>query len=262
MMRCVMKNFLMYLLVSLFIVLSSVVYGAVDDTMVLALSFDEGQGAVAKDSSKYGFDGSITGAQWTNGKFGKALEFKGAGGDVVVVDDQPELLLLEGGTIMAWAYIMTEAGHGSWPRIVIKSNTNGGTHGYDLLFDRANAYAVRFCVGGECTSYEPVETEAWHHVAVTFDGEIIIPYLDGEPIGEANQLGPSIDTTGIPLHIGNGSAADRDYHGILDEVRIWSRPLSADEINFQMERATGEVLAVSSQNKATTTWAEVKDSHR
>ena len=35
--------------------------------------FDEGGGTVATDSSQYGNDGTIHGATWVDGKFGKAL---------------------------------------------------------------------------------------------------------------------------------------------------------------------------------------------
>jgi hypothetical protein len=41
--------------------------------------FDEGKGDTAKDSSKNGNDGEIVDAKWADGKFGKALEFEGAG---------------------------------------------------------------------------------------------------------------------------------------------------------------------------------------
>ncbi|HIE26084.1 TPA: LamG domain-containing protein, partial [Candidatus Poribacteria bacterium] len=192
----------MFLLTMIFLIWSANGYGATDETLVLALSFDDGQGKTAKDSSQYSFDGKISGgAKWVKGKFGKALEFDGVDGMVEVADEK-ELLLLDGGTLMAWVFIKTGKGHPSWPRIGIKSNTNGGTNGYDFLFDRANNYATRFCVGGVCNSYQPVETENWHHVAVTFDGKNIFVYTDGDEVGKGVQAGPAIDTSGSPLHIG------------------------------------------------------------
>jgi hypothetical protein len=258
-----MKMAGIFLSVLVLIIWAVTAYGAIDETMVLALSFDEGQGKTAEDSSQYGFDGKIDGAEWVDGKFGKALEFDGAAGDVVAVADTPELLLLEGGTLMAWSYIMTEAGHASWPRIIIKSINNGGTtNGYDFLFDRAGGYSIRFCVGGECNSHFPMETDAWHHVAITFEGPAggaIRVYADGEQVGEAAQIGDVVDSTGFDVHIGNGAAFDRPYHGRHDEVRIWNRPLDEDEIKWQMERTTKEVVAVEPHLKLATTWAEVKN---
>jgi hypothetical protein len=255
-----MKMVGMFLSILVLLAWSATGYGAVDETMVLCLSFDDGAGKVAKDSSQYGFDGKVDGADWVDGKYGKALEFDGAGVDVVVVDDKPELLLLEGGTLMAWSYIMTEAGHASWPRIMIKSADNGGTtNGYDFLFDRASGYSIRFCVGNLCTSHFPMETDSWHHVAVAFDGSTIKVYADGDQVNEIAQAAPTIDSTGFDLHIGNGAAFDRPYHGIHDEIRIFSRPLDEDEIRWQMERGTKQVVSVEPHSKLATTWAEIKN---
>ena len=48
-----------------------------DDGLVGGWHFDEGSGSVAKDSSGNGNDGTIHGATWVDGKFGKALSFDG-----------------------------------------------------------------------------------------------------------------------------------------------------------------------------------------
>jgi hypothetical protein len=250
----------MFISVLMLVIWSAAGYALeVDDTMVLALSFDEGKGAVAKDASQYGNDGKIDGTKWVDGKFGKALEFDGAGTECVTVPDTPELLLMEGGTLMAWSYIMTEAGHASWPRIMIKAADNGGTtSGYDFLFDRASGYSIRFCVTA-CQSHFPMETDSWHHVAVTFDGETIKVYADGENVSEIPQPGPTVDSTGFDLHIGNGAAFDRAFHGIHDEVRIWNRALDEDEINEAMELGTPQLVAVAPRSKLAITWAQIKD---
>jgi hypothetical protein len=47
----------------------------VDEHTMLYLKFDEGSGKDVKDLSDNGNDGTITGAKWVEGKFGKALEF-------------------------------------------------------------------------------------------------------------------------------------------------------------------------------------------
>ncbi len=256
-----MKIVCMLISILMLFVLSVVSYGDAEESMVLALGFDSGAGKTAVDSSRYGFDGEIQGTAWVDGKFGKALEFDGAGVEAVIVADDPELLLLESGTLMAWAFIMTESGHADWNRIMIKAADNGGTtNGYDFLFDRKLSYSVRFCVVA-CASNTPVETDSWHHVAITFDGEIITTYVDGENVNEIPQPGPTVDSTGSDLHIGNGAAFDRPYHGILDEVRIWNRALEADEIEAHMNMGTREVVAVEPNAKATVTWGQVKNSY-
>lgn len=241
-----------------FLICSTAVYGAIDETMVLCLSFDDGQGNVATDSSMYNLNGKVQGGTtWVDGKFGKALEFDGATG-IVEVADTKQLVLLDGGTFMVWANIYEGKGHDSWPRILIKSTINGGTEGYDFLFDRALGYSIRFCVGGVCNSFFPMETKTWHHIALTFDGKMIYIYVDGNKVAEGPQPGPAKDNTGSPLRIGNGVAVDRAYYGVYDELRIWSRPLDVNEINFQMARGTRDIIAVKPVSKLAATWAKIK----
>ena len=48
-----------------------------DGHTLLLYHFDEGQGPVAHDSSGHGNDGEIRGAEWVEGRFGKALSFDG-----------------------------------------------------------------------------------------------------------------------------------------------------------------------------------------
>ncbi len=230
-----------------------------DDTLILALSFDEGQGDVAGDSSQFGFDGTVLGAQWVNGKFGNGMSFDGVD-DSVEVADASELRLLDGGTVMAWANILG-GGHASWPRLIHKSNTTGGTGpAYEILFDRANGDAVRSCLGGECQSYVPLDRDTWYHIAMTFDGTTIKIYVDGEPSGENPQLGPVIDSPDLALVIGNSFNGERQFEGSIDEVRIWSRVLSVDEIKAQMNLATNDVVSsVAPHSKLAVTWGEIKN---
>jgi len=239
-------------------VLATTGYVRADETLVLALSFDEGQGDIAQDSSQYGFDGSIQGSQWVDGKFGKALEFDGVD-DFVEVADAPELRLLNGATIMVWGFVRS-GGHASWPRFIHKADTTGGTGGWEVLLDRAAGDAVRVCVGGACNSYIPLSSESWHHVAVTFDEAMVKVYVDGELVGENDQPGPSVDTPDLSVFIGNSFNGERQYQGIIDEVKVWSRALDQDDIKVQMNMGVQETAtSVDPRSKVTATWAEIKN---
>jgi hypothetical protein len=231
----------------------------VDKTLVMYLPFDEGQGQVAQDKSNTGLQARLDGPKWVAGKFGKALEFDGIN-DIVTVDDAAPLRLLNGGTLMAWIFIKGETGHASWPRIVIKSETNGGTGtGYDFLLDRAQGYSLRFCTGGACnTLVNPLSLLTWHYIAVTFDGKNIRAYVDGKEIGAVNQPGPTTDSAGQKAGIGNSPVESRPYQGILDEIRLWSRALTGDEIRGQMNKGAQDILAASPLGKLATTWGTVK----
>lgn len=88
----------------------------------------------------------------------------------------------------------------------------------------------------------------WHHVAATYDGTTWRLYLDGELDGEAAaNATPRADSV-HPFAIGTAIASDGVPHGFLqgavDELRVWSRARTADEIADGMFRtiAMGEGL--------------------
>jgi hypothetical protein len=88
----------------------------------------------------------------------------------------------------------------------------------------------------------------WHHVAATFDGVTWRLYVDGELDGEATAMAvPRADSI-HPFAIGTAIASDGVPHGFLhgavDELRVWSRARTADEIADSMYRtiAMGEGL--------------------
>ena len=73
------------IVLSLVLTSISVAKGKIDEKTLVALwLFDEGSGKTLKDQTKNGHDGKISGAKWTKGKFGQALEFNGKDGMVEI----------------------------------------------------------------------------------------------------------------------------------------------------------------------------------
>jgi len=73
----------------------------ITDGCILDLKTDEGEGTTARDSSGYGNHGSITGAIWVDGYYGKALSFDGVD-DYVEVPHSDSLYLDADFTVLAW----------------------------------------------------------------------------------------------------------------------------------------------------------------
>lgn len=68
-------------------------YAKIDpETVVGIWLLNEGEGDVAKDSSENGFDGTIEGAEWVDGRFGSALSFSKAALDTVYVPIASEMI--------------------------------------------------------------------------------------------------------------------------------------------------------------------------
>jgi hypothetical protein len=73
----------------------------------------------------------------------------------------------------------------------------------------------------------------WTHVAATFDGNVMKLYKDGQSVGSSGKSGNLAVNTGVAAWIGNNppQATNRPFDGMIDEVAIWDRSLSDQEIS-------------------------------
>lgn len=74
----------------------------------------------------------------------------------------------------------------------------------------------------------------WHHVAATYDGSTWRLYLDGELDGEAQAdatpRADSIQHFGLAAGLNSNGARQGSFEGAMDEVRVWNRARTAEEI--------------------------------
>jgi len=72
----------------------------------------------------------------------------------------------------------------------------------------------------------------WHHGAITYSQAVgkIRVYIDGNLENEGVQSGTIVDAAAVPLIIGSRKGTSQFFNGLIDEVRIYNRALTADEI--------------------------------
>jgi len=95
-----------------------------------------------------------------------------------------------------------------------------------------------------------LELGRWYHVVVTYDGSRLAAgtkiYVDGEEAGTdvlLDELNQSFQTK-EPLRLGTGGGPDSRFHGLVDEVRVYSRALEPAEARILSAAATpGEIVA-------------------
>ena len=196
-------------------------------------AFAEGAGRDATESTGRAPEGEIRGAEWVKGRFGTALRFGGSGAYVTL----PEVRGLDGSdemTLEAWVYWEAT---GRYPNIVSGGRWNPG--GF-LLFVSDDSCSFRMGKPGK----EPLElgrdwaeTSAnfgrivlgrWRHLAATFKRPKLTTYLDGEPVETATWNHP-VGFSG-ELRIGCWSSPNVCHTGLIDEVKVYRRALTADEI--------------------------------
>lgn len=78
--------------------------------------------------------------------------------------------------------------------------------------------------------------EQWQHFAWIYDNETVALYVDGELHGSTPAIG-SINETGVPFTIGRSILSNLDfyYSGRVDEVTLWSKALTVEEIKNIIE---------------------------
>lgn len=217
------------LLALAFVLISS--SGAFAQGPVAAYGLNAGTGTTVADDSGNGRAGTVTAATWTTGKFGGALSFNGSTAFVTIPDNAG--LDLAKGTIEAWVSL---AKLGVWHGLIAKGDQNNdNVHNYALEVDNLNRPT---CILGSGTASMLVRGAALTanrltHLACTWSGTLLTLYVDGVQAATAAQsIAPAANAA--PLYLGQfGGNADR-LTGVLDEVRIYNRALSAAEILADM----------------------------
>jgi PKD repeat protein len=195
-----------------------------DPNLVAAYSFDEGSGSTANDSSGKGNLGTLAGATWTPaGKFGSGLTFNGG---FVSVNNSSSLNLSTAMTLEAWVY---PTGAGGWRDVIYRIN--------DVYYLEGSSAQGPPALGGtfasEIYGTAPLALSTWSHLAGTYDGSTLRLYLNGVQVASRAQTG-LIQTSSGALSIGGDSLYGQYFAGIIDEVRIYNRALSAAEIQADM----------------------------
>lgn len=117
---------------------------------------------------------------------------------------------------------------------------NGGTGDGEMYLIQLNdgQLECRLILGGQLfevvTPRFTVQPETWQHFAWVYDGQAVRLYVDGDQIGIAPARG-TFESTDTPLAIGwHISPFNFPYGGGIDEVSLWNKALSKNEIEDMM----------------------------
>lgn len=114
-----------------------------------------------------------------------------------------------------------------------------------------NAAQIAFAGGGvEPFGGPAVDDGLFHHiVAVTEHGLGARLYIDGVQVADSGTSAPELTDNGGAAFVAIGSnpgAITRSWDGVIDDVAIWTRPLSATEVSglFTATESLGEQLGI------------------
>jgi hypothetical protein len=106
-----------------------------------------------------------------------------------------------------------------------------------------------------------VDWDEWIHYAGVYDGKKAVLYINGKSVAEQAASGKVAKDWGMGARIGYDIDNERPFTGLMDDLCMWKKALTQEEIRILMERGP-EVLiegeALSSAGNLATTWGELK----
>lgn len=182
---------------------------------------DEGSGTLAADLSSNGLNGNLVGGPaWITGQVNGALQFDGVDDYVNVPGYQHPVnnklsfaLWFKADALDAGVWYHAIDMPGRPARIRFQGNT------------------LRFTVAGINLDQPGINTGQWYHVAGTWDGIVQKLYVDGVEVGSIDNAN-TIATPSGNLRLGyQAIGAPLPFAGALDEVLVYSRALTAAEVD-------------------------------
>lgn len=214
-------------------------------------SFDEGTGSIVHDSSPHGYEGTLVGAAWTDaGRFGGAIAFSAApdGGvdDWILVNPFPQpgspeapsydwsvsFWLLAQSEDFAGGYVSvlsTEiAMQGGWEVDILPPTTSSDPTFAQLQFAYWVPSAYTYATG-TCTC---LEFGQWTHFVAVVDSSALTVQIFQDNQSQKTSPAHGQFVPGLShLYMGRwGGSTERQLAGVLDEVAIYNRKLTTEEV--------------------------------
>ncbi len=211
----------------------ALICGSCDSGMVGLYHMSEGSGVTTADSSGSGHDATLAGGPtWTAGYSGDGLQFNGSNslqaniGTWFGTDSTMSAAV--------WVYATSST---NGPLVGISAVPGGGSWNMPFLsIAGSTVYGHLWMVNGNNPLSAMVSLNAWHHLAITYDpasGGTEKFYVDGVMSNMATgdyQGSTAIDY--FTTHIGGyrPGSVNTDLTGLMDEVRLYQRVISAGEV--------------------------------
>ena len=256
-----------------------------DEDIVGIWLFDEADGAAIVDASGHHADGTINnftadGVKREEGKFGGALKFPAVDGKTnnVTIPNPQNYNAFDEFTVSLWVKAQTTGGN---QRLFSNESFPGGDGSRNIVWELNHGAGdtARIVFGADgCCKWADAQAPRdlltdgeWHHVVGLWKQPSLLVYTDGRkgpekcfdgdsPNGDdpCNAL-PDLKAAGDPFIIATRPNDTGNLNGSMDDVALFDRALSPDEIKTIMDDGLeAGALSVSPKGKAATTWAALK----
>ncbi len=196
-------------------------------------------GTLVQDFSGYGNNGTWSGnttSNVTSGQFGNALSFDGVNDYVNAGNDNSISNLSENFSVLVWFKLYSLPEAGQYPHIVSQRDLSSST--WNIIvhsdFNGNLSFSVPYSTTAANGRIITPILNTWYHLSVVIQTKVIYMYINGVEqsyVSRTTGVGTRTLNSSIPIGIGNRIGGGRDVNGSIDEVRIYNRALSANEIS-------------------------------
>ena len=204
---------------------------SLNDGLVLDMPFSINSSTIAADYSGSNNNGVVSGAVWTsNGKYGGAYSFDGIDDTVNGTSAMANFTNTTSYTVSVWVKNVVPAPSAN--QYVISKRSGTGNGWAIAYLESGNIFAMITDTGSQVsTTIKENDVSNWHNVigiynSATCNASI---YVDGV-MGEHETVGCLPFHNTAPLLIGVQYGLTAYWNGTIDEVKVWNRALSADEV--------------------------------
>ncbi len=235
-----MKNLLRVLLLGCFLLLPGQAWADITSSLDLWWRFSDGSGTSATDSSGNGRTGTLVNTPtWGIGKLGGGLAFLESSNEHITLGSNDLARNVSGATAAAW-FKTTDPGS---VVVAVEAGTANASRLYILVSLGSPGQIVVGGRAGDAESFQSVTTTstfddgAWHHVVGVFSyaADSIVVYVDGSAVSTTGTVSftasVTSDTAAQDTRVATGLGGANDFDGDIDEVRIYSRALSAGDVD-------------------------------
>jgi hypothetical protein len=200
----------------------------------------------ANDESGNGNNGTVNGATLAQDRFGngqKAYDFVASANQSIGIGDFD---LISNYSISVWYKLNS---FGGWQNIVSKYGSSGG---YAVIYDPSGALYSHTnngtSFGDVCTSNYIETSNSWHMVTVTLGSGVFNFYVDGIAHGTCSNMNYSIPNDAITYFGRQSNGTGENLNGSLDDIGIWNRALTADEVLALYNGCNVAPIAIAGSN--------------
>ncbi len=213
-----------------------------DNSLIGHWKLDTGSGSDIYDSSAYQNDGDLLNGRdaadvIVSAKIGNGVLLDGIADQVYV----PSAFPVSSSKVTTSAWIKADSWGDESSGCILCFSSGSLDHLQLRLLNDSGQQGLRSYIranngDGTANTHNAITLDQWHHVAVTYDVSTDATphiFVDGQEVGSyasSNPTGNSINFNGLNLRIGADGNINRFFDGIIDDVRLYSRVLTAAEI--------------------------------